>query len=91
MEMKELRKVASEEIELEVTISSQQAGDKSLLHYSAHLVLFAKTPEAPSYKNLDLTESQVIEGESFYQDGTLFHGPTFRTVTDRRSGPPSGG
>ncbi len=80
LDIKELRKSEAGEIEFEVKISSQKDKDRITNHYSAQIKLLGKIPDAPIYKNFDRTESQIIEGTSLYQDGTLFHGPSFQAV-----------
>ena len=79
VDIEELRREVSGEIFFQVRISSR-GGRKTLLHYTAEVVLAREIPEMPVYRDFDLSESEVIEGGSLYQDGTLFHGPSFRIV-----------
>ena len=80
VDIKELNKSESGEIEFEVKISSQKDKGRTTNHYSAKIKVLSKIPEAPIYENFDRTESQIIEGTSLYKDGTLFHGPGFQAV-----------
>jgi len=80
MDIREIRKNSSQEIVFEAMLSSQQSGNKLVQHYRAQVFLLPRRPQAPIYRNLDLTESRIMEGETFYQNGTLFHGPSFQAV-----------
>ena len=80
IDLQELRKTDSGEVELDVKISGQQSGKKLLSYYSSQILLLPNVPEAPIYENFDVSENQVIEGNSLYHDGTLFHGPIFQTI-----------
>jgi hypothetical protein len=80
MDVTEIRKVESREVECEVRVSSHPRGGKLRHHYSARILLLAKLPEMRISASLDGNESEVIEGVSLYEDGTLFHGPRFQVV-----------
>ncbi|MCP4692078.1 MAG: SDR family NAD(P)-dependent oxidoreductase, partial [Desulfobacterales bacterium] len=79
-EIRQVRKIDSAEVRLDVIIASHPAGGKSVLHYSAGIVLGRGVPEAPVYEHFDPPESEVVKGEILYRDGTLFHGPLFQIV-----------
>lgn len=80
VDIKELRKSEPGEIEFEVNISSQNERDRITSHYRARITLLRDIPETPIYEDFNRTEPQIIEGTSLYQDGTLFHGPSFHVV-----------
>ncbi len=80
MEIEEVRKGDSGEIEFAVQVSSRPPRGKEHHHYSGRILLVSGMPEATVCAGFEEDESQVIEGATLYQDGTLFHGPTFRVV-----------
>jgi len=80
MEIQELRKGESGEVEFSVQVSSRPPGGKEHLHYSGRILLVSATPEGTVCSGFEGDDSQVIEGTTLYQDGTLFHGPRFRVV-----------
>ena len=68
-----------------VNVSSyleQKNKDKkqSPLHYSSVVSLVEKIPDAPLFQGDDLQNTDNIPGGSFYEDGTLFHGPKFQGI-----------
>jgi len=79
-EIREARMLDSGEVRLDVIIASHPSGDKSVPHYRAGIVLGSRIPEAPVFEHFDPPESEVVKGETLYQDGTLFHGPMFQIV-----------
>ena len=80
MDITEIRKSDSGEIEFEIKVSSNQNDVKTTHHYSARILLLPRIPECPSYQNFDRTENDAIDGRSLYEDGTLFHGPRFQAI-----------
>ena len=50
------------------------------LHYSSKIRLVNETLEVPINNHVDLNNSQNLPGSTFYQDGTLFHGPKFQGI-----------
>ncbi len=80
MEIKELSKSA-EEIEVEMTVSSQMPGAKlPRYHYRSRMGLVPKRPARPPFDSMDLTVREDIPGSKFYDDYTLFHGFAFKGV-----------
>jgi hypothetical protein len=80
MDIEEVRKADSGEIEFAVNVSSEAPDGKLLHHYSARVLLLSGIQEPTVSNSFDRDESQVIEGDSLYRDGTLFHGPRFQVV-----------
>ena len=39
-----------------------------------------QVPEAPLHDRIDMSNSHNLPGSTFYQDGTLFHGPKFQGI-----------
>lgn len=78
LELKEIEKSQENGIELLAIIRSEVAG-KPRYHYSGQIKLLKKIPEAPTYE-FDQTQNQEFLLLSPYQDGTLFHGPSFKGV-----------
>jgi hypothetical protein len=80
MELQEVRKGDAGEVELAAQISSRSRRGKAHHHYSGRILLVSGMPEATVCTGFEGDESEVIEGATLYQDGTLFHGPAFRVV-----------
>jgi len=80
VDIKELNKSNAGEIEFEVEILSENSKSRPVNHYRGQIKLVKEVPDAPMYQNFDLDESQAVDGRTFYQDGTLFHGPNFQAV-----------
>lgn len=67
-----------QQITFECMVHSRTADDKPRYHYRARIILRRELPEAPVYRNVDLSASAAIDAGVFYRDGTLFHGPYFQ-------------
>ena len=80
MEIEEARKGDSGEIEFAVQVSSRPPRGKEHYHYSGRILLVSGMSEGTVCAGFEGDESQGFEGAALYQDGTLFHGPTFRVV-----------
>lgn len=65
--------------EIQVRVSSNP-GKLQRLHYSSLIRLVLETPEVPLNDLVDLNNTHNLPGSSFYQDGTLFHGPKFQGI-----------
>ncbi|HEX2910196.1 MAG TPA: SDR family NAD(P)-dependent oxidoreductase [Chloroflexia bacterium] len=78
----DLRAVASEDGELcfDALIWSKTGESKTRYHYSALLALREALPLAPSISDFNLAEDGQMQAVNFYQDGTLFHGPSFQGI-----------
>jgi len=79
LELKETSK-SRDELVFEALIRSETADGKPRFHYSARVTLRRALPEAPVFEAFDLQERAPVDGEAFYGDNTLFHGPSFRGV-----------
>lgn len=85
LEIQEIAKHGSESIEFQTKILSKTPEGKTHYHFSAHITIVHKSPEAPFYESLNLTEDNIIttRGKDFYRNGdsSLFHGPSFQEIT----------
>lgn len=83
LDLKEIDRNSSEEIQFEAKIWSQSSG-KIRYHFSTQLKLQRQIPPAPTYDSLNITldENLSIYSQSLYQNGalSLFHGPSFQGV-----------
>lgn len=79
VEVKVLNQEAQDSIDLEITITSD-SDDKKITHYRANAILLQKIPKPPIQPGLvDKTRLSVIkDGQFFYDEKVLFHGPAFR-------------
>lgn len=79
LDLKEINKSQGGEIDLAATIWSDDTR-KIRYHYTAQIKLLWQIPPAPTYEAFDSTQDNAVAGLSPYQDGTLFHGSSFRGV-----------
>jgi NADP-dependent 3-hydroxy acid dehydrogenase YdfG len=64
-------------------ITSQNSNNRKVFHYSGRVTLEKNSRPLrhhPSIKALELDSSKYLDGKSLYQDGTLFHGPSFHGI-----------
>jgi NAD(P)-dependent dehydrogenase (short-subunit alcohol dehydrogenase family) len=83
LELTELEKTSEGRIKFSAKISSQLKSGKSIFHYSLIVVLLKKIPPAPVHPlpiDLNNLAKTPIQGETLYQNGTLFHGPSFQGI-----------
>jgi acyl transferase domain-containing protein len=83
LDLKEVAKTLSGEVEFEALIWSKNKLGKLLYHYSMHVKLVRDLPTPLENKVLPLIpdpEGRVIPGDALYKNGTLFHGPSFQGV-----------
>lgn len=80
-EMK-LEKAESEKGEkaIEAIVTSKNDKGRRIFHYSSTVVLTRKLPPAPVHHDLPITSIETMDSRKFYEDGTLFHGPTFQGI-----------
>ncbi|MBU3916648.1 SDR family NAD(P)-dependent oxidoreductase [bacterium] len=83
LDIAEKQKSELDGITFEVKVSSRNPKGNPVFHYSAVIKLRKDKPECVSYDRFDETESDPLEGDQFYQDGTLFHGPIFQVLRKR--------
>jgi NAD(P)-dependent dehydrogenase (short-subunit alcohol dehydrogenase family) len=83
LELNEIEKVLGEKVKFAARIWSKNKNGRPLYHYSLNATLVRETPQTSIYK-VDLKApsgaSEGILGKSLYEDGTLFHGPSFQGV-----------
>lgn len=87
LELKEITKTDSGEIEFESKIWSKTQTDKVRYHYTAQLKLVREIPPAPNYDSVNLDSDRIITdfSQSFYDlNGRfkLFHGASFQGVKE---------
>jgi hypothetical protein len=80
MDIQEVRRLESGEVEFEVKVSSLSPEGKRQHHYSASILVAPGIPDVAILEAFDRDESEVIGGASLYADATLFHGPGFQVV-----------
>ncbi|MDO9545847.1 MAG: SDR family NAD(P)-dependent oxidoreductase [Pelolinea sp.] len=69
----------------EAIITSQNNTNRKIFHYSGKITLTKGTPTLRRHqpiKDFDLDPSKYKNGRDFYQDGTLFHGPSFQGIQE---------
>jgi NAD(P)-dependent dehydrogenase (short-subunit alcohol dehydrogenase family) len=79
----DLRETArtEQEIVCDAMIRSTTPEGKTRYHYAASQVTLRRQhPAPPVYAPIDLSVNDGRDGATLYQDGTLFHGPSFQGV-----------
>ena len=83
LELNEIEKVPGEKVKFAARIWSKNKNGRPLYHYSLNVTLLRETPPTTTH-HVDLQPSgganEGILGKALYEDGTLFHGPSFRGV-----------
>ncbi|HEX7620442.1 MAG TPA: SDR family NAD(P)-dependent oxidoreductase [Anaerolineales bacterium] len=83
LELNEIEKVVGEKVKFAARIWSKNKNGRPLYHYSLNVTLVRDVPPT-SIHNMDLQPaagtSEGILGKALYEDGTLFHGPSFQGV-----------
>ena len=67
-------------VRLDVLISSSTAAGRPRYHYRATIELGRDPLAQPILAELDLGERDASDGAALYADGTLFHGPSLRSI-----------
>jgi NAD(P)-dependent dehydrogenase (short-subunit alcohol dehydrogenase family) len=81
LELKDaVRRPETGEIVIETLVSSRAASGRTLYHYRATFELGREVPPVPVLETLDLREVDAFDGAELYEDGTLFHGPSFHGI-----------
>lgn len=80
LELKEINKSPQEEVELSAKIGSKTATGKPRYHYSGKIKLVRQVPQQPNYELLNLAQNQEFLDLAPYENGTLFHGYSFKGV-----------
>lgn len=83
LELNEVEKTPDGKIRFDALITSRNIKNKPVFHYSLKVELERDSRPVPAhtFSLPELTRDQnPIPGESLYQNGTLFHGPSFQGV-----------
>lgn len=81
LELTETAKDASQGVvRLDALISSSTAAGRPRYHYRATIELGRDLLAQPILAELDLNERDASDGAALYADGTLFHGPSLRSI-----------
>jgi NAD(P)-dependent dehydrogenase (short-subunit alcohol dehydrogenase family) len=83
LELKEIEKVPGEMVKFAARIWSKNKNSRPVYHYSLNVTLLREIPPT-SIHHLELqphagTNAGIL-GKALYEDGTLFHGPSFQGV-----------
>lgn len=71
---------SDEKIVFDAKISSQTKNGRTQYHYSLRVTLMRQMPVPPTLQLASENPGETIPGSTLYQDGTLFHGPSFQGV-----------
>ena len=83
LDLEEIEKIEGEKVKIFGRVSSHNKNGLLLYHYSLYATLLAKIPTSPIHTlppELFVRQAENPSGNSLYEDGTLFHGPTFQGV-----------
>ncbi len=78
----ELKEVAKDEekIVFDALVWSLNKKGRQIYHYSLRVTLLRETPVPPVYALETGAGDEIIPGSALYENGTLFHGPSFQGV-----------
>jgi len=79
LDLKEVAK-SEEKIVFDALVWSKSKKSRPIYHYSVRVSLMRDTPVAPVFKNELVPGGEEIDGKLLYDNGTLFHGPSFQGV-----------
>ena len=71
-----------DEQKIEAVVTSRNEKGRRIFHYSGTVILSRELPPAPVHPVTGFASLPTIEGQRFYEDGTLFHGPLFRGIQE---------
>jgi hypothetical protein len=80
LDIKETGKSPAGEIEFKALIWSKNPRGRMIYHYTMEVKLGKRVPPAPVLPIMVADDSKVIPGQQLYENGTLFHGPSFQGV-----------
>ena len=85
LDLREIECENSNYTEIEVKVSSKSgagnyASKQPRFHYSSQVSLEKQPPKVPLHDRIDLSNTHNLPGSTFYEDGTLFHGPKFQGI-----------
>ncbi len=82
LELTELKK-HQDEVLFEGTLYSDPASGKRLMHYKARVLLSGNVKQSPVIPVAGFNKiERIVCGEVLYENGTLFHGPSFKGITE---------
>ena len=79
LDLKEVEKSA-EKIVFDALVWSKNHKGRVIYHYSVRVTLMRDLPASPVFELAVGDSDEDIAGSMLYQDGTLFHGPSFQGV-----------
>ncbi|MBI9044707.1 MAG: KR domain-containing protein [Anaerolineaceae bacterium] len=79
LDLKEIHKDPDGKITFEAIIWSKNKRGRVQYHYNSEIILSLHQPSLPS-QPLPTQNGSPIDGQTLYEDGTLFHGPAFQGV-----------
>lgn len=80
MDVKETAKTPEGEIDFKALIWSKNPRGRMIYHYTIEVRLAKNVPPAPVLPIPALDEREAVSGRQLYENGTLFHGPSFQGV-----------
>jgi NAD(P)-dependent dehydrogenase (short-subunit alcohol dehydrogenase family) len=80
LDIKETAKTEDGTIDFKGLIWSKNNRGRTLYHYTIEVRLGKKVPSAPVLPILTTDPAEIIDGKLLYENGTLFHGPSFQGV-----------
>jgi len=80
LDIKETAKTEDGIIDFKGLIWSKNKRGRTLYHYTIEVRLGKKVPSAPILPIMTTDPSEIIDGKLLYENGTLFHGPSFQGV-----------
>ncbi len=80
LDIKETAKTEDGIIDFKGLIWSKNKRGRTLYHYTIEVRLGKKVPAAPILPIMTTDPSEIIDGKLLYENGTLFHGPSFQGV-----------
>lgn len=79
VDLKEVSK-SEEKIVFDALVWSQNKKGRQVYHYSLRVAVLRDLPVPPVFRLENGEGDHAISGSQLYQDGTLFHGPSFQGV-----------
>lgn len=79
LDLKEISK-SDDRIEFDALVWSKNKKGRQIFHYSLRITLLREMPAAPVLQLSGGEPGEGFDGHKLYEDGTLFHGPSFRGV-----------
>jgi NAD(P)-dependent dehydrogenase (short-subunit alcohol dehydrogenase family) len=79
LDLKEISK-SEEKIVFDARVWSKNLKGRPIYHYSLQVTLLREMPAPPVFQLHESSDENAISGSLLYQNGTLFHGPSFQGV-----------